>query len=303
MTAIRLRTRRTPARTFPGLPLLSTLAVLVLSLASAPAALAGIHYQQETTSSPDNAAGMTAEVWIDQEKGRIEIRSSANPILPAGSYIVTQDGGRTFFLVDPEAETYSRFDVNAMLGAAGAMLDSLGGVVDFEFSQPQIEVLDEGAGDEVLGMSTRYLKQRVTYDMTIKVLGMKRSQQAESTTEMWIADIDSEHRIGMWLRTEPPRTGNAQLDEVIAAQSDFPEGVPLRTRTTTVSRQMNRKGEVKNESTSVVEMRVTSFEEVDTSGIDYSVPAGFAEVPMMVPGATDEEGGNPLSGLFKRDGG
>ena len=90
---------------------------------------------------------------------------------------------------------------------------------------------------------------------------------------------------------------------MIAAQADFGEGVPLRTRTTTINRQVNKKGEVKKAQESVIDTKVTEWKETDTSGIDFDVPSGYTETPMVVPGAGGEEGeGNPLKDLFKRNG-
>ena len=286
---------------FRTLPLVRRSALAAAALLVAGQAFAGVYYKQETTSNPDTAGSMTAEVWVEGEKGRIEFTSSTNPMAPAGSYLVTEDGGRTMILVNPEEETWSEWDLEALAQTAGSLLNSLGGIVKFDFDDLETRVLEEGPGEEILGRKTRFFKQETSYTMLVKVIGLKQRQETETVTEMWLTDADPSHQVGLWLKNDPPKTGNEDLDQMIAASMDFPEGIPLRTRTTTVMRQVNRKGKVKNKQTSVSDNRVIAWENVDTSNIDFGVPSGFNEVPFMVPGA-DAEGGNPLKGLLNRDG-
>src|SRR5882757_4344298 len=76
-----------------------------LFVAAAPA-FAGIHYKSTTKSEGPRGQGSEVQVegWVAGEKARVEFKESSNPS-PAtqkGTYLLTKDGGKTLYLVNPE---------------------------------------------------------------------------------------------------------------------------------------------------------------------------------------------------------
>ena len=121
-----------------------------LFVAAVPA-FAGIHYKSTTKS--EDARGRSNEVqvegWVSGEKARVEFKDSTspNPFTQKGTYLLTQDGGKTLYLVNPEEKTYSVLDLNAMLGAVGTVMNGLGPLLKIQFSEPKVEKLaDEDGG-------------------------------------------------------------------------------------------------------------------------------------------------------------
>ncbi|MEM9554861.1 MAG: DUF4412 domain-containing protein [Acidobacteriota bacterium] len=261
---------------------------ILLLLCALPAS-AGMYY--EATTTVDNGQGSNqVKGWVDGEKSRVEFVASEMPQVGAGSYLVTEDGGRTLFLVDPQEKTYSRYDLAAMM----SVLESTGGLFEMQFSDPEVEVLDESDGGSLLGHSTRYVKTRTRYDMTMKVMGMTRVMKTDSVQEMWLAQGLDQPGFFAWLRKGLRTTGDSGLDKVLSAEMDKVEGgVPLKS--VVVSTTANQKGRG-TETRTVTE--VTRIEETSIDGKIFRVPAEFTEVDLLSGAANDNEGGNPLRGLF-----
>ena len=281
------------------IPRASLVALLLLALAGT--ASAAIHYQATTTT--DNPQGvdfkMVVEAWIDGEKARIEFKESGNPMAPAGAYIVTRDGGKTLFLVDPEAKTYAHWDIEALMRMAGAVLEGMGGLVKIEFSEPQVGKLLDEDGGLVAGLPTRHPRYRSTYSMQVRVIGMKQASQVESVQDYWVTRELSDVALGVWLRSEPPRTGNEDLDRLIDSEMGKIDGFPLKT--VTVSKTTGgRKGQ--RETVTRTEMVVT---DLDTrapapAAAQFEVPPGYTETQMLPEGTGPE---SPFGALRRRDGG
>ena len=252
----------------------------------ASAAQAGLYFKSITETEASNGSpppAMEVEGWIEGEKAKIAfLETGGNPVMPEGSYLLTQDSGRSFLLVDPEQKTYSEWDIDAMLQMAGSVMNSLGPIMKFEVEEPHVEILSEEKGDSILGKSTRYYKIRTTYNMKMKVIGIKRNMETETLQELWTTtDIDDE-AFGAWLRKEPPTSGNEDLDKLITSEMDKTEGFVLRsiTETRTVS------GRKRKEDTSRSRTEVTELEEKNIDNNLFELPGDFQQTESPAAGGT-----------------
>lgn len=263
-------------RRFPliALPLFAVL----LASAAAPAA-AGIHYRAETTTAPQTGKPQVTrvEAWVDGPKAKIVFRESDQPLFSEGAYLLTQDGGKTLFLVDPEEETITEWDLAGMLGMVGGIMEGMQGIMNLEFSDVKVEKLGEEAGGELLGYPVTHSTYRTTYTTSIKVLGMKRGSTTETVQELWTTDAFGDPALGVWLRAEPPATGMEDLDALIAAEMDKVEGFPLKT--VSVSTTTGQKG--KRESTARTETAVTELDETAVPEGTFELPAGYTRTEMI----------------------
>jgi Domain of unknown function (DUF4412) len=272
------------------------LALLAILTAAAPA-VAGVHYKSttHTESSAGARAGGDIEVegWVSGEKARIEFRESAgNPMTKAGSYLITKDGGKTVYLVDPEEKTYAVWDLKAMMGMVGGVMNGAGPLLHLEFTDPKVEkTLDEDGGT-VAGLPTRHTHYRTSYSMTIKVLGMGNTADVLTDQDIWSTQRLSDVALGVWLRSEPPRTGNEQLDKLIAAGMAKAQGFPLKMVTVTTNTSHKKGKQTTTRSTMEVTELDTSAKVADAS---FEIPSGYQETQLM-PGAQEGERG----GLFGR---
>ena len=255
-----------------------SLAAFTLLLALAAPAFAGIHYQAETTTAPEGSKPQVIQVegWVDGEKAKVVFQESDQPMLSEGAYLLTQDGGKTVLLVDPEEETITEWDLQAMLGMVGGIVQGMQGIMNLEFSDVKVEELEQGSGGELLGYPVSHAKYRTTYTTSIKVLGMKRASTTETVQEVWTTDAFGDPALGIWLRNEPPTTGIEDLDALIAAEMEKVEGFPLKT--VSVSTTTGQKG--KRETTTRSETVVTVLEETAVPEATFELPAGYERVSM-----------------------
>ena len=253
-------------------------AALVLCLAAVPAS-AGIHYKADSTTTVDDKKPQITrvEAWIDGSRAKIVFTESDQPMIGKDDYLLTQDGGQTVYLVDPEEKTYTEWDVAGMLSALGGMMESLGGMMDMEFSDIAVEKLSEEPGGEILGRPVTHVRYRTAYTMSIKVFGMSRGSSVETEQDLWITDAFGDAALGLWLRNEPPATGMEDLDRLIEAEMEKVDGFPLRS--VAVSTTTGQKG--KRQSTSRMETVVTEREETSIPEGTFELPSGYERREMM----------------------
>jgi hypothetical protein len=243
---------------------------------------AGIHYKSTTKS--DDARGHSSEMqvegWVAGDKARVEFKDSTNPSLATkkGTYLLTQDGGKTLYLVNPEEKTYAAWDLNAMLGTLGNVMNSMGALLKIQFSEPKVEKLADEDGGTVAGVPAHHTKYRTSYTTTVKVLGMGRSSAVVSEQDFWTTTKLVDPGMGVWLRAEPPRTGNTDFDRMLTAEKYKLQGYPLKMVTVTTNTD-SKSGKM---STSRSTMEVT---QLDTSATvpagNFELPAGYKETQML----------------------
>lgn len=278
----------------------SILAFTILaSLLAAVPAVAGIHYK--STTHMESSAGargpgdVQVEGWVSTDRARIEFHQSGNPITKEGTYLITKDGGKTIFLVNPEEKTYAVWDLKAMMGMVGGMMNGMGPLLHLDFTDPKVaKTLDEDGGT-VVGLPTRHTHYRTSYTITIKVLGMGNTSDVVTEQDIWSTQRLSDVALGVWLRSEPPRTGNEQLDKLIASGMEKSQGFPLKMVTVTTSTQQKKGRQTTTRSTMEVTELDTSAKVADSS---FEIPGGYKETQLMPAGQEGEQGG--IGGLFGR---
>ena len=278
-----------------------------LLLAAVPCS-AGIHYKATTKTWSEGAnarnnSEIQAEGWVAGEKAKVAfVESSGSPIAQRGTYIITKDGGKTLYLVNPQEKTYAAWDLQGMLGVVGAVMNGMGPLLKIQFSDPKTEKLSEDDGGLVAGVPTRHYKYRTSYTMTVKVLGMGNTANVVSEQEIWATTKAADTGLGVWLRAEPTRTGNKEFDKLLTSSAAKFEGFPLKVVTVSTSTQQKGNKQTVTHST----MEVTQFDaSASVPASAFEIPAGYKETQIAPTQQGEagqdqqqEEGG--LRGLLKR---
>lgn len=278
------------------------------ALLFAAAASAGMRYESVTVMYDDKGRAestMKVEAWVDGDSARVEFedldggQAKASGLQEDG-YLITTDGGRTLFFVNPKDETYMEWDLAGLMQTAGELMNSSGGMVSFTFDNAEVENLGSEDGGTIHGLDTTKVERKTVYDMNMKVFGMKRSYHVETEQEMWLTTELPDAGFGAWLRAEPPKTGNTELDEMIAMQAEGVEGTPLKS--VTLSRTTDkRKG--RTDVTRTVQ-EVTAIEEVEIDPGRFVIPSNYERVEMPTMAGDDEaEDSKGLGGLLRSIGG
>jgi len=244
-----------------------------LLLAAVPC-WAGIHYKSTTSTVAEGSKARNSEIqaegWVQGEKAKVAfLESNGNPFTQQGTYIVTKDGGKTLYLVNPQEKTYAAWDLQGMLGMVGAVMNGMGPLLKIQFTDPKTEKLAEGDGGLVSGVPTRHYKYRTSYTMTVKVFGMGNTANVVSEQDIWATTKLSDVGLGVWLRAEPARTGNKEFDKLLTSEAAKFQGFPLKV--VTVSTSTQQKG---NKQT--VTRATTEVTQLDTNA---SIPASAFEIP------------------------
>jgi len=270
----------------------------VLALVLAGPLQAGIYYESVTTGERPRDT-VRVKSWVEGEQAKIEFEDGGNqPFMSKGSYLLTQDGGRTLYLVDPKEKTYSRWDLEAMLQTFGQVMEAMGPMMNISIDNAQVEELGQEAGGTLVGLPTTRYRYRTSYDLNMKIMGMKRGQHVEMEQEIWSTDAVVAPGLGVWLRAFRP-TGFEGLDELVQAEMDKLRGFPLKT--VTVTTMTNKKGK---QNTTRSTMEVTVLDQSRTiPDATFEIPAGYQETEMIPTqegqaGDEDGKGKNPLKKLF-----
>ena len=110
-------------------------AIVLVSLAPAFAGL-------EFTTKTSDKSGMvtTAKGLVEGPKAKIEFVSGrGGPGMQKGNYMLSQDGGNTIYIVNPQEESYMKLDVDKVAATAGQFMNAAKGFMNMTASDPKVE--------------------------------------------------------------------------------------------------------------------------------------------------------------------
>lgn len=251
-------------------------AAFALWILSAPAS-AGMFYQAVTKTETSQRGGdmsMVVHALVDGENARMEFHESTNPVAGEGTYLVTTDGGKTLFLVNPAEKSYMAWDMGALMGGVGAVLEGIGGLVNLEFTDHQVERLSQAAGEAIVGRPTTHYRYRTAYTTQVRVFRRTQETRTETVHDVWATTALTDPGFGAWLRAAPT-TGIQGLDEIIRGEMGAVEGFPLKTVAVTTSVDGRDRT-----TTSTTTMEVTTLREEAVDPSRFVIPPDYRKTEM-----------------------
>lgn len=235
---------------------------------------AGVSYT--AMSSGDGQGGRKTQptlVHAQAEGGnaRVEFTQTGDKEM-AGNYLLTKDGGQTMYMVNTKEKNYMKWDTDAMMNMAGQMMQMM------KFSDPKVEKLSEEAGEPVAGYPTRHYRFRTTYSMEMNMGFIKSANVVTNEEDVWATTQIKDLGMGVWLKSQKRKTGNAQLDALMKAQMEKINGIPLKMITTTTTTDNRGKSQVSHST-----MEVTEIKESAIPASTFEIPAGYEEIKMEMP--------------------
>lgn len=253
-------------------------AVSILALLTLPAAaprVDGIRFSWKVTLTAADDAGRNAAppsmtVTIAGDRMRSDFLSP-RPGMGDGAYMLFDAASTTLTLVDPSRKQAMIIDAKGGDGFA-SMASGLG--VKFDVSDVQTSVTDLGAGERILGRSTRKYHISRSYSTSMSVLGRKSTTNTKEETDSWVTnDFAGQRAFDEFGRTMARSTrmigGNAAA-KLNADAEKLPKGVPLKQVVTTTT--TSDKGETHTMTTTMEMLDLTSGN-FDPSL--FAVPAGY----------------------------
>ena len=241
----------------------------------AHAAFAAVQYEYIQTSHSDSDAGMppmslSAKAVIDGPRSRVDFISGN--AYPPGTYVLSTDGARKLQFVDPTQKTYT--EVNTLTIASAIGMSN----IKVENLKSSVTRLDDQ--QLIAGIPTNHYRLTLSFDVTVMFSGRPLKQHFRTEIDKWTTARFSDVADALSARTL--QTGNAQIDELIAAETGKISGFPLKqaVRITAINAHMGKKtgkSELKVPSTTTLtrEMTVTSIRETAADAAMFDVPAGY----------------------------
>jgi hypothetical protein len=209
---------------------------------------------------------------IDGDRSRVDI-VSGNAYTP-GSYVISTNGSRTLFFVDPTRKLYAEVNaggVAAAVGSASITVDNL---------TSNMTKLDDHP--VIAGVPTDHYRLTMTYDMTVMLGQIPLKQNVHTTIDKWttvaFGDVAE-----IFLANSGVHTGNPKLDEIIDLETTKVKGFPLRETSQTVTTDLRgsadsalaREGGFSRTRTQTREMAITAIHTAEAGAALFLVPAAY----------------------------
>jgi hypothetical protein len=245
-------------------------AALLLAALMAVQAQADLRYKVQTkTEGGPKSQGATQVMQMTAAGDNARMEFLEGGPVQNGGYILSKDGGKTMVMVNTKDKTYMNWDMEAMMGMAGAM----GSMMKMEVTNPKMEKLLDEAGQPILGYPTRHYKFRISYGMSMTVMGFSSSSDIVREEETWTTTRIDTAALMRWFKNAPKI--NESLDKLIAMERGRMEGMPLKMLS--VQTSTDKKGKVQTTKTS---MDVTEIEKMTADPRLFQIPEEYKEMKM-----------------------
>lgn len=237
-----------------------------------------------TTKSDDGAGGRetvltTVRGWVDGERARFEFKEAHQSMVKSGAFLITTDGGKTLYLVDPEEKTFMKWDMDQMMNMAGTVTR----MMNLKVVSHQVEKVLEEKGEKICGFPTTHYRYNVSYNVEMSFMGMKQASSVSQVQDIWTTTEIPDQAMGTWLKKQDVKTGDEGVDQFIKAQTVTVKGFPLRQTTLQRTRDPQGKEQVTRTTMEVTELKKASI----PAGL-FKIPEGYKEASLAVHASGDE---------------
>lgn len=246
--------------------LLVTVALALLSASS----FAAVEYEFVQKNASDDgvtpATDLTARATIDGLRARVDFLTGT--LYPPGTYVISSDGWRRLYFVDPTRQSYT--EVNAA-GVATAL-----GASNIRIENQKSELVRLPDRPVIAGIETDHYRLTLSYDITVTLRSISLTQHVQTDIDSWTT-----LRFGTLQPTalsNPARTGNPELDRLLSVETSKIDGFPLRQIVTIrASYEVPHKSQlqVPKSRTITRETWVTAIRETEPRASVFVLPASY----------------------------
>jgi hypothetical protein len=234
---------------------------------------AAVQYEFRQTTHSDLETmppiDVTGRGVIDGDRSRVDFLSGTG--YEPGSYIISTNGLHTLTFVNPAKKTY--VDVNAA-GVASAI-----GSARISISNKKVNLTQLDDHPVIAGLPSDHYRLTLSYDITLAFGTIPLEQHVNEVIDKWVTQALGDIA-ETFLASGGIRTGNADLDDLIAVENTKIKGFALKQTmsvTTTNDRQPEQtKLTMRRSVTQTRELTLTSVEPKASVPSDlFTVPATF----------------------------
>jgi hypothetical protein len=241
-----------------------------LVLLTAATAMAGIEFTSKVSDERGRAVSSTRG-WVDGSKAKIEeVSGRGSGGMEKGSYILSKDGGKTIYMVDPQNKSYLKMDIDQLASQVGQFMNAAGAFVKLEFTNPKFKTISDERGPKMYGLPTRHVKTETSYTVEASVFGRKNITVISRKDEIWLTKKLRDSGLQIWTQQRTIKTGNENIDKIIKAETKRLDGIPLKITSVTTTRENNDEPEV-----TTVTHEITSLKKAGISAEVFEIPADY----------------------------
>lgn len=226
---------------------------------------AGISYRFESVSGGFGASTLSGVVEAEGDRMRVNIERGDGAVFRDGSYVIA--GAGVVSIVDPSARTYSQISLGD-LGGAAMIFDQLRSMMDLRVKNPRVSARDRGTGPVLAGYATRHWTVESSADL---VVGTDTAIGLAMKNESWTTD-KLPAKYANLLDSRELRTGVAELDRLLDAESSKLTGFPLK-RVSSISIRQGGSPMTMTTTTTVSGIETRAFVPAE-----FALPTGYAKV-------------------------
>lgn len=245
-----------------------TVALTLLAIPAYPA----VQYEFVQRTTNEGAVIPTTELngraILEGDRSRIEF--TGGDVYPAGTYMVSIDGARRLYFVDPQNHWYTEVNTAGIATAVAAS--------NIQIANLLSSVEKVGTGEIIAGQSTDHYKLTISYEITVPFHSMPLKQNVKTVIHAWTTGKFGD--VGRSAFSNTLRTGNVQIDELLEAETTKLQGLPLRqsvsiTMTTAAPRAVNSQLPLPTTRTITRETWITKIAETTPTAMTFKIPAGY----------------------------
>jgi len=194
-----------------------------LTLLAIPA-FAAIEYDFSQRTTHEGAVIPSTELMgravLDGDRSRIDF--TGGDVYPAGTYLVSVDGSRRLYFIDPEKKWFTEVNTSTISTAVAAS--------NIEIANLKTDVEKIGGQEFVAGVPTDHYRMTITYDITVPFRSMPLKQNVRTVINTWMTPKFGDVAQLAFSNSVP--TGNPQVDKLIEAETRRLHGLPMRQSVT-----------------------------------------------------------------------
>ena len=225
-------------------------------------ARAAVTYDFQSVSSGTHETTVAGTATTDGGRMRIDITRGNSAVLRDNTVALSINGGSALRIIDPSTRTYYDIDLDRLLGGVAALVKQLDGLVTVRVENVKVATRDAGDGGMIEGYATRRAVIDSEYDLILNAFGQPSTIHVVTNVERWLTHELPDSSV---FQLAGAKSGIADIDKLIEAQSGAARGFPLK-QITTVSA---------NEIHSTTTMTVS---DVRTDAVDearFATPRGY----------------------------
>lgn len=245
---------------------------------------AAVQYEFFQRSSSDDSnmrpSDLSARALVDGTRARVDFLSGN--LYPAGTYMISTDASQRLYFVDPAKKWYTEVNMAGVASAIGASN------IRIENLQSKVDRLPDS--QTIAGIEADHYQLTIQYDITVTPKSMPLKQHVRTVIDQWVTlKFGDAPGSGLY---NTSRTGNAQVDALIEAETGKVKGLPLRqTVTITTHKDLAPKSsevKVPRTRTIVREMWITRISEIPANPAAFTIPATYrrADTPELPKGSS-----------------